>query len=78
MNWHAQRPGSNVDVLFPVIGEALQSFWNVLKGMLKESVWLHYEKDIAGRPVWEDWSDRLSWGRCPVCSTQAGLGDLSP
>ena len=76
-DWHAQRPGSNVDVLYPLIGEALQAFWNVLKGRQRESIWLHYEKDSEGRPRWHDWTNHRAWGRCPVCSRQAGLGDVT-
>jgi len=79
LNWHEQRPGSSVDILLPVIGEALQSFWGIVRGEVKESFWWHYEKDHRGRPVWTQWSDRDVFGRwrkCSICDKQAGLGDI--
>lgn len=79
LNWYEQRPGSNADILLPVIGEALQAFWGILRGEVKSSFWLHYEKDHQGRPVWADWSDRRRFGKlrkCNICGRQAGLGDV--
>lgn len=74
LNWHEQRPGSNIDVLLPVIGEALQSFWGILRGDVKQGFWYHYEKNPRGYPVWSNWSDRQNHS-CSVCGDQ-GLGDM--
>jgi hypothetical protein len=70
-----QRPGSWGDVLLPVVGEALQLFWRLLRGEVTRSTWLHYEHAGNGRPVWDDWSTGRQ-PRCPVCGQQQGLGDL--
>jgi len=78
INWKEQRPGSNVDVLLPLIGEAIQALFAILKGEIRESMWLHYEKDTFGKPIWKDWTDRRKFRSCPVCGKQAGLGDLLP
>ena len=75
-NWNKIRPGSNIDVLMPVIGEALQHFWYILSGKVSESRWLHYEKNGDGFPLWQEWNDRRKFGKCPVCSEMAGLGGL--
>ena len=76
IDWHAQRPGSSADILFPVAGEALQAFWAILRGEIRSSRWLHYEKEAGIRPVWEDWRSEDEDG-CSVCVAQSGLGDLS-
>jgi len=74
-SWLGQRPGSWGDVLLPVVGEALQLFWRLLRGEVTRSTWLHYEHAGNGRPVWQDWSAGRQ-PRCPVCGQQQGLGDL--
>lgn len=77
LDWHKQRAGSNPDILMPVIGEALQSFWNILRGRITESFWWHYSKNHKGRPVWSDWSRKRRFGlrKCGICGKQSGLGD---
>jgi molybdopterin/thiamine biosynthesis adenylyltransferase len=75
LNWHEQRPGSSVDILLPVIGEALQSFWGILRGDVKQGFWYHYEKDHNGRPIWNDWSHKRNSFKCGICNKQ-GLGDV--
>lgn len=80
LDWHRQRPGSSADILMPVIGEALQAFWGILRGQIRKSFWLHYEKDYSGHPVWTDWSDRRrlrKLKKCNICEKQAGLGDIT-
>jgi len=77
MDWSEKKAGSNVDVLMPLIGEALQSFWGILRGEIRESRWLHYEKAPGCMPVWQDWSDRRWIKDCPFCSRQSGLGDIA-
>jgi hypothetical protein len=76
LDWRTVKAGSSADILFPVIGEALQAFWAVMRGELRQSFWWHYGKARDGMPVWDDWSHRRSWRRCTVCSGEAGLGDL--
>ena len=79
LNWHQQRPGSNPDILLPVIGEAMQAFWSILRGEIGDSFWLHYHKDHQCRPVWSDWSNRhrwRKWKKCAICGQQSGLGDM--
>jgi molybdopterin/thiamine biosynthesis adenylyltransferase len=76
LDWRGMKAGSSADILFPVLGEAVQSFWAILSGELRHSVWWHYGKGRNGMPVWEDWSNKRSWRRCRICSHQAGLGDL--
>jgi len=77
INWREQRTGSNVDVLLPLIGEALQTLWGILRSEIKESRWLHYEKDTGNLPEWQEWSDRRKFGKCLVCTEMAGLGDMT-
>jgi len=76
LDWRNRgRVGANVDVLYPVLGEARQALWNIIRGRLTESMWLHYEKDENCRPRWTDISDE-GLGGCRTCVGQAGLGDV--
>jgi len=77
--WREQRPGSSGDVLFAVAGEAQLLLWRLIKGEARSSTWLHYERQISGVPLWQEWtpSSRRT-RRCRLCSSQPGRGDPGP
>lgn len=74
-DWMEERPGSDGGVLCSVTGGFMHTFWRLLQGKQRRSLWLHY--DANGEcPGWHDWTSRA--GRdCRFCGRNGigGLGD---
>jgi len=74
-DWMKERPGSDGGVLCSVTGGFMHTFWRLLQGKQRRSLWMHY--DANGEvPGWHDWTTRAR-RYCRFCGRNGigGLGD---
>jgi len=70
-NWMEERPGSDGGVLCSVTGGFMHTFWRLLQGKQRRSLWLHYDAN-GESPEWHNWT--MKAGRyCRFCG-QNGVG----
>jgi len=70
-DWMEERPGSDGGVLCSVTGGFMHTFWRLLQGKQRRSLWMHY--DANGEvPGWHDWTMKAR-RYCRFCG-QNGIG----